>query len=209
MDWNWYVGVYSQVFLDTWSAWLSSPREEHSPDIVASALDCLTQALAAQPEPVLATQINVKSTVTSSEHCCVAMEIMSAIEKLPLFDLVKGSVDTITCVFSGASDSTVDAGLCADAQCRLGSLTHAHFVAMLLLSWPKTGCGASCEWRSGGGDGVLGGDNGRALQKYVDQLLSSSAEILRYEVDQLRQQLALLTTYRRQCCCRNTHKPAK
>ena len=199
------------MFLDTWSAWLSSSRDKDSPDIVASALRCLTQALAALPEPVLTTQINVKSTATtSSEHCCVAMEIMSAIEKLPLFDLVKDNVDGNTCVFSGASENTGgDSGLCADAQCRLGGLTHAHFVTMLLLSWPKMGCGASCEWRSGGGDGVLGGENGRALQGYVDEQLVSSAEILRYEVDQLRQQLALLMTYRRQCVCRNAHKPVE
>ena len=198
------------MFLDTWSAWLSSPRDKDSPDIVASALRCLTRALAALPEPVLTTQINVKSTVTtSSEHCCVAMEIMSAIEKLSLFDLVKDGLDTIDCVFSENTVASGDAGLCADAQCRLGGLTHAHFVTMLLLAWPKTGCGASCEWRSGGGDGVLGGENGRALQGYVDEQLASSAEILRYEVDQLRQQLALLMTYRRQCVCRNAHKPVE
>ena len=201
------------MFLKTWCSWLLVPIEEELSlrAVAVSAVECLIRALTLLPacEFVLTPQIDVESTETlSSEHCQAALEMVSAMEKLPLFSLAKEYADTIYCVDSSQSECPVPGGsaLCSGAQCGLSELTPAHYVTMLLLSWPLVGrgygtCGAACAG-CGGGDGQSRQTNGTALQKYVDEQLVNSAEILRFEVDQLRQQLTSLMTYCNQCCDR-------
>ena len=208
------VCLCSQVFLKTWSSWLVVPVEKESSlrDLAESAVECLIRALTVLPacEFVLTTQIGVESTETlSSEHYKAALEMVSAMEKLPLFSLAKEYADTIRCrVDSNQLKCSFlpSAALCSGAQCGFSELTPAHYVTMLLLSWPKVGrgygtCGAACAG-CGGGDGQSRQTNGTALQKYVNEQLVNSAEILRLEVDQLRQQLTSLMTYCNQCCDR-------
>ena len=208
------VCLCSQVFLKTWSSWLVVPvqKELSLRDVAESAVECLIRALTVLPacEFVLTTQVGVESTETlSSEHCQAALDLVSAMEKLPLFSLAKEYADTIPCrVDSNQLKCSFlwSPALGSGAQCVLSDLTPAHFVTMLLLSWPKVGrgygtCGAACAG-CGGGDGKSRQTNGTALQKYIDEQLVNSTEILRFEVDQLHQQLTSLMTYCNQCCDR-------
>ena len=204
-----------QVFLETWSCWLKASSENESPgrEIAVRAVECMTRAMTGLPdgEFFLTTQIGVNSIETlSSEHCCAALGMVSAIEKLPLFSLAKKYEHTIpdkVCSCQSKCQVVNGAGMSSDAQCGLSELTPVHFVTVLLLSWPKVGrgygaCTADCESGCGHRDGESRQSNGKMLQKYVQEQLVNSAEILRHEIDQLQQQLTSLMTYCRQCCDR-------
>jgi len=121
----------------------------------------------------------------SKEHQRAVVNIVQALESLPLFSLVKEAV--------GEADSVVKPNACTEQgvnNCWPSYCTaRAHYLAMLMLFWPypeESGC------------------RGIRLQKLVDQQLQNCGavehQLLQNEVNQLRQQFQSVLGYVSKCC---------
>lgn len=122
----------------------------------------------------------------SKEHQCAVVDIVQALESVPLFSHVKEAIDSVATVGAGSNSTQgVTNGL---PSCRT---MRVHYLTMLILFWPYS---------------EVAGCRGTRLRKLVcDQLENCEAvgcELLRNEVRQLRQQFQSFLGYvNKYCSC--------
>ena len=118
----------------------------------------------------------------SKEHQRAVVDIVQAIESIPVFSTVKETLGETGSAVVKTSDGSVTNGWPSCCTQR------AHYLAMLMLFWPYPEVAES---------------RGTRLQKIVDQQLESSAmvgsQLLRNEVHQLRQQFQSVLGYVDRC----------
>lgn len=123
----------------------------------------------------------------SKEHQCAVVDIVQALESLPLFSLVKEAIDEADGVATvGACSNSTQSVTNGLPSCRT---MRVHYLTMLILFWPYS---------------EVAGCRGSRLQKLVyDQLENCEAvgcQLLRNEVRQLRQQFQSVLGYVNKCC---------
>jgi len=120
----------------------------------------------------------------SKEHQRAVVDIVQAIESIPVFSTVKEALGETDGVVVKTGTSSVTNGWPSCCMQR-----RAHYLAMLMLFWPYPEVAES---------------HGTRLRKIVDQQLESStavgSQLLRNEVHQLRQQFQSVLGYVDRCC---------
>ena len=122
----------------------------------------------------------------SKEHQSAVVDIIQALESLPLFSLIREAV-----IESDSAVKVSDSSEQIVSNCRLLKCTtaRAHYITMLVLFWPYP---------------EVSGCLGTWLLKLVDHQLNTCStvghQLLQNEVNQLRQQFRSVLGYVNTCC---------
>ena len=208
-------------FMQTWEAWLTQHASHvEESGVLQAAIGVLVETLGMlqEGEAVLSTQMDICCPETiSSEHQCVVRELLTSLESMPTFRAVsayllqnqekseqasiaqKTLVGKAVCRVSLASvgrqlseqAGDIDQGS-LNTGCEI-EVTLAHFITVILLSWPALKCGHVVR---------------NSLWKVVQAQLCCTKPVLQDEMTQLTRQLRMLMQHQERCMDCHCHKGA-
>ena len=159
-------------------------------------------------DTLLTTQLDIHCPERiSKEHSCVVKTLVKDVEAIPLYSKVKALLmknKKLLGIADRAGEDVLSMTLCLTTAWKLSSqirdtnitrttkngcpskveLTSAHFMTMLLLSWPASICGET---------------NGHQLRRIVTAQLVQMHQELQNEVSQMHQQLDSLMGFIESC----------
>ncbi|XP_048765526.2 glutathione gamma-glutamylcysteinyltransferase-like isoform X1 [Ostrea edulis] len=190
-------------FICQWQEWLKkdSVEQQDSKQTLQYIIKNLNNCAKAGEvdETVFTTQIDIKYAGNISQaHACVVHQLLSSIEKTPLFTAVTDflthhgedqHLDRLGCINSK---------LCpVQAGCLIDKLGTAHFVVMFILSWPYEACDAKVT----NNNAVLDRLVVMMLSEFHENILSGESNVLRKQFSSLLKLQKEKMAKRKKCNC--------